>query len=168
MGVPGKRKSESFPVLESARLAIRIGVAASAPASQSGSASPPNSIAARRPPVVFGGLSHKTRRYKGKTPIRRAYGSRKILRNVFSTPISLVNLHFFVLASSWKCQSELTSPAVVFGFTGKMGIREVFSLLESVGIKLGSGSLPRFLGDKGVGSQPTPFASRRPQTGSAG
>ena len=70
-------KSESFPLLESARIAIRIGVAASAPASQSGEASPPNSIAARRPPVVFGGLGHITRRVQDKTPIRRAYGSRR-------------------------------------------------------------------------------------------
>ena len=83
-----------------------------------------------------------------QTPIRRAYGSRRILRNVFSMPISLVNLHFSCSPAAGS-GSRCDTPSCSFWVLREMGKWKVFSLLESVGNKLGSGSLPQFLRDKG-------------------
>ena len=66
-------------------------------------------------------------------------------------PFPLVNYNASFLSCSPAAGSanRIGTPGCSFWFSRKMGKCTVFSLLESVGSKLGSGSLPRFLGDIG-------------------
>ena len=69
---------------------------------------------------VFGEAIAMSRRHRGDPNPSRIRIPKNSEERVFDAEF-LRKSSFFVLASSWRCQSELTSPAVVFGVPGKWG-----------------------------------------------
>ena len=126
--------------------AIGIGITASVPAEHCGGPLPIRLLPEGR--KRFGLVGPMSLRYQGDPNPSRIRIPEHSEERVFDADF-LSKSSFFVLASSWKCLSQLTSPAVVFWVYQGSWNSELCSLLESVRIKLGSGSLPRFLGDKG-------------------